>query len=126
MPLAVLVVNRHAALQELAEFRRAERFGDSRGVERFGLIEQEAPVAIGACDQRLARLGSEGEGAFQLLGLFEQPGEGRGIESVQDQHLRAAQKRGVEFEAGVLGGRADQCHHPAFDEGQKAILLRAV
>jgi hypothetical protein len=40
--------------------------------------------------------------------------------------LGPAEQRGVELEAGVLGGRADQGHRAALDEGQEAVLLGAV
>ena len=68
VPFAVLVVDRDPALEEVAERGRIERLGDPGGVERFGLVEQEAPVAVGAGDQRLARLGRERQGAFERLG----------------------------------------------------------
>jgi hypothetical protein len=56
----------------------------------------------------------------------QQFGQRGGIEPVEDQHLCAAEQRGVEREAGVLGGRADQRHRAALDERQEAVLLRAV
>ena len=45
---------------------------------------------------------------------------------MEDQHLRAAEQRGVELEAGVLGRRADQRHRAVLDKGQEAVLLGAV
>ena len=48
------------------------------------------------------------------------------VEPLQYQHLRAAEQRCVECEAGIFGGRADQCNGAAFDERQEAVLLRAV
>ena len=57
MPLAILVVDRDAALQEGGQpgriKRRVAAFDREQGL---GLIEQEAPIAIGAGDHRLARL----------------------------------------------------------------------
>ena len=67
-----------------------------------------------------------GSGPFERLGPVEQLAERGGVEPVEDQHLRAAEQRGVEFEAGVLGRRADQRDRAALDEGQEAVLLRAV
>ena len=45
---------------------------------------------------------------------------------MQDQDLRTAEQRGVEFEGGILGCRADQRYGAVLDKGQKPILLRAV
>ena len=45
---------------------------------------------------------------------------------MQDQHLRPAEQRRIEREAGIFGGCAHQRDGAAFDEGEKAILLRAV
>ena len=47
MPLAVLVVDRDPALEKGPEPGRIERLGQFRIVERLGLVEQEAPVAVG-------------------------------------------------------------------------------
>ena len=46
MAIAVLVVNRDAALKEFGKRGRVEWFADAGGVERFHLIEQEAAIAI--------------------------------------------------------------------------------
>ena len=48
------------------------------------------------------------------------------VEPAQDQHLAARQERGVEFEARVLGGRADQRDGAVLDVRQEAVLLGAV
>ena len=45
---------------------------------------------------------------------------------MQDQHLRAAQKGGVELEAWVFGGRADQRDRAILHEGKEAVLLGAI
>ena len=45
---------------------------------------------------------------------------------MEDQHLRAAEQRGVELERWVFGGRADQSDGAVLDKGQEAVLLRAV
>ena len=52
MPVAVLVVDRHPALQELAQSGGIERLCDLRGVKRLGLVEQEPPVAVSRSHQR--------------------------------------------------------------------------
>ena len=60
MAVAVLVVNRDAALEEFAQRGGIERVRDLGSVERFGLIEQEASVTVCRGQQRFARFGSEG------------------------------------------------------------------
>jgi hypothetical protein len=57
MAFAVLVVDRHPALQKRRHLGRVERIGGSNVEDRLDLVEEEAPVAVGARDQRLARLG---------------------------------------------------------------------
>ena len=126
MPLAILVVHRHPALQELPKRGGVQRIVDLRGIQRFCLVEQESAVAIGRCDQGVARFGCQGEGALKLFCAAEQLGQRLGIQAVEDQHLRPAEKGCVQFEGGVLGGRTHQCHHAALHEGQETVLLRAV
>ena len=48
------------------------------------------------------------------------------VEAAQDQHLAARQQRGVELEARILGGRADERDGAVLDIGQEAVLLGAV
>src|SRR3546814_2944746 len=48
------------------------------------------------------------------------------VEAVQHQHLRPAEQRGVEREAGVFGRGADEHDRAALDEGQEAVLLRTI
>ncbi len=66
MPLAILVVDRYPPLQEPRQFRRAERRVDRHVEQCLDLVEQEPPVAVGAGEQRLARLGCDGQGAPDL------------------------------------------------------------
>src|SRR3546814_18782893 len=47
------------------------------------------------------------------------------VEAVQHQHLRPAEQRGVEREAGVFGRGADEHDRAALDEGQEAEIGRA-
>ena len=127
MPLAVLVIDRDAPLEELRELRRAERRLDRDIEQGLDLVEQESPVAIGAGEQRLARLGGDGERAVNLrLGAGQQFLERHLVEPVKDQHLAARQQRRVEFEARIFGGRADQGHRAILDERQEAVLLGAI
>ena len=126
MPLAVLVIDRDAPLEKPAQRRRVERVGNLRIVERFGLVEQEPPIAIGAGDQRIARFGREGEGPLERLAAVEQLAQRLVIQPLEDQHLRAAEQCRIEREAGVFGRCAHQRHRAAFDKGQEAILLRTV
>ena len=127
MALAVLVINRHAALEELRQPRGIERLVEAHIEQCLGLVEQEPPVAVGRRDQRVARGGGDGQGAAHLLfGLVEQRAQRLVIEPVEDQHLRAAEQRGVEFETGILGGRTDQGDGAVLDEGQETVLLGAV
>ena len=73
MALAVLVVDRHAAVQQLGELGGAERLGDLDREQSLGLVEQEAAVAVGAGDQRLARFGRDRQRtAFDCLGAADQ------------------------------------------------------
>ena len=60
MALAVLVIDRDAALEQRGEAGRIERRGEVHREERLGLVEQEAAVAVGAGDQRVAGIGGEG------------------------------------------------------------------
>ena len=48
------------------------------------------------------------------------------IETVEDQNLGARQKRSIQLERGILGGRADQRDRPVLDIGQEAVLLGAI
>ena len=48
MAVAVLVIDGHAAMQELRELGGIERRIDRRREQGFDLVEQEAAVAVGA------------------------------------------------------------------------------
>ena len=127
MALAVLVVDGDAAVEQVAELRRSKRLRDRDRKQRLHLIQEEAAVAIGAGDQRFASFGRDGKGA--LLDRFRaahQLLERLMIEPPQDQHLAAREKRGIDLEARVLGGRANQGDGAVLDIGQEAVLLRAV
>ena len=127
MALAVLVVDRDAAVEQVAELGRAERLVDLDREQGLDLVEQEAAVAVGAGDQRLARFGGDGQRPLlDRFGAADQLLERVMVEPAQDQHLAARQQRGVDLEARVLGRRADQGDGAVLDIGQEAVLLRAV
>ena len=127
MPVAVLVVHRHAPHQELRQRLRIERLGQRDVEQRFRLVEQEAPVAIGRGDQRVARgAGQRQAQPGDVLGTAQEFAERGRVQPVQDQHLRAAEQRGVEREAGILGSRADQRDRAFLHERQETVLLSAV
>jgi hypothetical protein len=48
------------------------------------------------------------------------------VEPLEDQHLRAAEERGIEGKAGIFGRGAHQRDRPAFDKREEAVLLRAI
>ena len=59
MTFPILVVDRDAAVKKLAQFGRSKRLFKVDREQRFDLVEKEAAIAVSACDQRLARLGSD-------------------------------------------------------------------
>ena len=126
MPLAILVVDRHAALQESAQIGRIEGLLEPGVIERLRLVEQEAPIAVGARHQCVSRWRGQGERALKRFRPLEQAAQRLVVQAPKDQDLRPAQKRSVESEAGVFRRRTHQRHRAAFDEGQEAVLLRAV
>ena len=73
MALAVLVVDRDAAVEQSGELGRIERLLDLDREQRLGLVEHEAAVAVRGRDQGVARLGRERQrAAHQRLGAVEQ------------------------------------------------------
>ena len=127
MPFPVLVVDRHAAVQKVGQLGRAERLFDLDREQGLDLVEEEAAVAVGACDQRFARFTGHGKTALlDRLRAANQFFERGMVEPPKDQHLAAREKRRVELEARVLGGRSDQRHRAVLDIRQEAVLLRAV
>ena len=127
MPLAVLVINRHAPVQQRRQPGGVERFGQLHRKKLLDLVEQEAPVTIRRSDERGARLaGQRQRPTLAGFGAIKQFGERRFVEPPHDQHLRAAEDGGVQFEAGVFGGRADERHRAVLDDAQETILLGAI
>jgi hypothetical protein len=108
MPLAILVVDRDTAVEQLGEPGRIELLGKPDREQGLGLVEQEAAVAIGARDHR----GPGGfverqRAAFDRFGACEQFIKRGCVEPVEDQHLGAREQGGVELERRILGSRAD-------------------
>ena len=73
MALAVLVVDRDAALQQRGQAGGIERLVEVDVEQGLGLVEQEAAVAVGAGDQRVARFGGQRQRpADHRLGALDQ------------------------------------------------------
>src|SRR4029077_15494621 len=110
-----------------AKFSRAQRLFDLDRKKRLHLVEKEAAVAVGAGDERFARVGRDWKGSLlERLGAVNQFLERIVVETAKDEHLAARQEGSVDLETGVLGGRSDERHRSVFDIGKKTILLRAV
>ncbi len=125
--LAVLVIDWHPALQQGGHRRGIERVFDRNGEQRFGLVEQEASIAVCTVHERSACLGGHRQHALlDGFGAVEQGRKCGFVEPVQDHDLRSRQQSRIKFERRVFGGGTDQCHYAAFDKWQKPVLLRAV
>ena len=61
-----------------------------------------------------------------VLRPADERGERGVVEAFEDEHLAARQQCRVQFEAGVLGGRADKHDRAVFDVRQEGVLLGAV
>ena len=126
MPVAILVIDCNSALQKRPQRSGIERRAQLGIVQRFGLVEQEPSIPIGRGDQRFARCRGQRQRPFQRFGPHQQLVQRRRIEPPQDQHLRSGEQRGVQREAGVFRGRADQRDRALFHERQEPVLLGAV
>jgi len=72
MPLAILVIDRHSAVQGLCQFRWIEGFVDSERKQGFGLVEQKAAIAIGAGNKRFSGVCGQREVfPFQFFSAFQ-------------------------------------------------------
>src|SRR5438094_10658417 len=99
MALAILVVDCDTSVQQRGQVGWIERTVELDRKERFGLVEHEAPIAVGRGDQRVARFRSQGErAADERLGPIEQLAECYRVKTVEDQHLCAVQKGGIALE----------------------------
>jgi hypothetical protein len=121
------VVQRRPLLDGLGQRGRVEGRGAlGQFLQLLDHVQQVAAVPVGHGDERAARLVLERDGAHFLLGAGEERFECGGVEPVEDEHLAAGEERAVEFEAGVLGGGADEDDRAVFDVGQERVLLGAV
>ncbi len=103
MAVAVLVIDRHSAMEQGGEAGRIERSLDRDALQRLDLIQEKTPVAIRRRDQRGAGILREGKRLLdQDFGPAQQFFERGLVEPPQDQHLRTGEERGIEREAGVL------------------------
>ncbi len=120
MPVAVLVVERRAALHEPCEFVRLDGL---RGVVRsrkdiLGQIQHRAAVAIRHADQGLARIGRQRQRLAQnRLGPLQEVLKILIGEALEDEHLGAGEERAVQLERRVLGRGADQNDGAVLDIG---------
>src|SRR5437660_12607541 len=90
MALAVLVVDRDAAVKQFAEFGGGERSLDVDREQRLDLVENEAAVAVGAGDQRIASLRCDRKlSALERFGAADELAQGIMAQPPQDQHLAA-------------------------------------
>ncbi len=126
MTLAVLVVDRDAAMQQRRQPRWIERLGQIDREQGLGLVEQEAAVAVGGGDQGGAGIGGERQrplldrlGARQEFSIAAPSG------SIEDEHLGAAEQCCVELEGWVFRRRADENDRAVLDVRREAILLGA-
>ena len=128
MAVLALVVDRRAALHDaLQPFGVEHLAGLCRAPDLLGQRQRRAAVAVGHAQEHRPRLLVERQRpAFGLLGTGQQLFEAFLAERVEDQHPRARQQRGVEFEGRILGGRADEDDRAVLHDRQKAVLLGAV
>src|ERR1700749_1443389 len=124
MTFAVLVVDRHPAVKQLAELGWRKGFSDLDREQGFCLVEKESPVAIGARDECLSSFGFDWKRtAFQCFCPADELLERVMIEASQDQDLAAREKSGVDLEAGVFSRRTDESDGPILDIRKEAVLL---
>ncbi len=128
MAVLALVVDRRAPLHDaLQPFGVEHLAGLCRAPNLLGQRQRRAAVAISHAQEHRPRLLVERQRhAFGLLGARQQLFEAFFAERVEHQHPRAREKRGVELEGRVLGGRADQDDRAVLHDGQKTVLLGAV
>ena len=127
MLVARLVVARGAAHQPGRELVAVERARHLPGHDLFDPVEQRPAVAVRHLHQRVAGGPVERQGAAKLLlGALGKAFEIGRIETLQHQHLGAAQERGIELEGRVLGGRAHQQDGAVLHMRQEPVLLSLV
>ena len=128
MALAVLVVDRHPAVQQRAQLGRPERLVEmsiENKVSAWLRRKRPSPSALAISASRASAVTGSGRPSTASARSTSSP-KRLVVEAAEDQHLAARQQGGVELEAGVLGRRADQGHRAVLDIGQEAVLLRAI
>src|SRR5579864_5329328 len=103
MAFAVLVVDRHPPVKEVAELGRGEGLPDLNREQSLDLVQKEAPVTVCARDQRLSSFSLDGQWpALQRLGPTDELLERVMVEASQDQDLAAREQRGIDLEARIF------------------------
>ncbi len=127
--VAALVV----AAQPLAQRRQQPGFVHLRAAlraggngERLQGVEQPARVAVGIGHQALPRRGGQGRDLAGLLRAVDQRLQVGFRQRLQHIHRGARQQRGIDLEARILGGGADEGEQAAFHVRQEGVLLRLV
>ena len=127
MALAVLVVDRNAAVEQVGQLGRTERLDDldRENVSTWFSRKRPSPSALAISASRASwRTGS---GSFlDRLGAAYQLLERVVVEPPQDQYLAAREQGRIDLEARVLGRRADERDGAVLDIRQEAVLLGAV
>ena len=123
-----LVVDRRAALHDALQGVGVENLAGLCSAPDFlGERQGRAAVAVGHAQQNRPRLLVQRQShALGFFGAGEQLFQALLAQRMESQHTRARQKRGIEFEGRVFGGRADQDHRAVLHYRQEAILLGAV
>ena len=100
MRLLSLVVDRRPALDDDAELLRLDRRAALRfGEKFFREVKREASVAVRHVAQQFALLARQRQFATLFrLGALQEFFERLVVETVEREHLRARQERGVELE----------------------------
>src|SRR4029079_7434751 len=99
MAFAVLVVDGTSALKQGRHSRRIERRFRSNVEDRLDLVEQEAAVSVRPRDPGFAGVVSDRQRLSDLsFSALNQLAQRVLVEPVEDEHLAAGQKRGIEFE----------------------------
>ncbi len=127
MLLTRLVVLGGAALQALAKLLGREVLLHPPRHHLLDQVQKRAAVAVGHVDELLARGTVQRQRPVQFaFGPLGEVFEVDRRKTFQNDDLRARQKGGVQFEAGVFGGGPHQNDRPILHVGKEAVLLRLV
>ncbi len=127
MRLLLLVVDRQAAAQHLAQALDVEHGLGRQVRQRLDHVEQIAAVAVREVDEALAGAGRERQPVAELvLGALDELRQRHRVQPVEHDDVAARQQRGVEGEGRVLGGGADQRDGAVLGLVQEPVLLGAV